>query len=79
MLRPPIRALPSVIVYAEKVMREAVGPNGRAALTAHFGWKGDRPGVRLERRTGEPVRSPKITSAGIENIQMTSGPCQEFS
>ena len=35
---------------------------GRAALTAHFGWKGGRSGVRLESRTGEPVRSPKITS-----------------
>ena len=61
-LRPPIRALPSVIVVTEKVMREADGPVGRAALTAHFGWKGDRPGVRLESRSGEPVRSPKNTS-----------------
>ena len=61
-LRPPIRALPSVIVVFEKVMREADGPVGRAALTAHFGWKGDRSGVRLESQTGEPVRSPKITS-----------------
>ena len=42
-LRPPIRALPSVIVDTEKVMREADGAGGRAALTAHFGWKGDRP------------------------------------
>ena len=25
-----------------------------------FGWKGDRPWVRLESRSGEPVRSPKI-------------------
>ena len=58
----PIRALPSVIVVTEKVMREADGPVGRAALTAHFGWKGDRPGVRLESRLGEPVRSPKIIS-----------------
>ena len=33
-LRPPIRALPSVIVDTEKVMREADGPVGRAALTA---------------------------------------------
>ena len=36
-LRPPIRALPSMIVDTEKVMREADGPVGRAALTAHFG------------------------------------------
>ena len=26
------------------------------------GWKGDRPGVRLKERTGEPARSPKIIS-----------------
>ena len=26
------------------------------------GWKGDRPGVRLKERTGEPARSPKIKS-----------------
>ena len=45
-LRPRVRALPSVIVVTEKVMREADGPVGRAALTAHFGWKGDRPGAR---------------------------------
>ena len=58
----PIRALPSVIVDTEKVLREADGAVGRAALPAHFGWKGDRPGVRLERQTGEPVRSPKNKS-----------------
>ena len=68
-LRLPIRALPSVVVVTEKVMREADGPVGRAALTAHFGWKGDRPGVRLESRTGEPVRSPKSTSAKIILIE----------
>ena len=62
MLRPPIQALPSVIVVTEKVMREADGPVGRAALTAHFGWKGDRPEVRLRSRSGEPVRSQKKTS-----------------
>ena len=50
-LRLPIRALPSVIVVTEKVMREADGPVGSVALTAHFGWKGDHPGVRLESRT----------------------------
>ena len=61
-LRLPIRALPSVIVVSEKVMREADGPVGRVALTAHFGWKGDCRGVHLESWTGEPVRNPKITS-----------------
>ena len=44
-LRPPIRALPSVIVDTEKVLREeAGGPVGRAALTAHFGGKVFAPG-----------------------------------
>ena len=62
MLRSPIRALPSVIVDTEKVLREADGSVGRAALTAHFGWTGDRSGVHLESRSGEPVRSPKIIS-----------------
>ena len=36
-LRLPIRALPSVIVVTEKVMREADGPVEMSALTAHFG------------------------------------------
>ena len=31
-------------------------------VDARFGWKGDRTWVHLE-RTGEPVRSAKITSA----------------
>ena len=39
-----------------------MGPLEERRLTAHFGWKGDRPGVRLESRSGEPVRSPKIIS-----------------
>ena len=47
-LRPPIRALPSVIVDTELVLRE-VG-------------KSDRPGVHLESPSGEPVRSPKNTN-----------------
>ena len=66
-LRPPIRAFPSVIVDTEKVMREADGPVKRAALTAHFGWKGVRPGVRLESWC-EPVRSPKNTSAARNSV-----------
>ena len=71
-LRPPIRALPSVIVVTEKVMREADGPVDRAALTAHFGWKGVRPWVRLESQTGEPVRSPKITSGSKDEGHKSS-------
>ena len=41
-LRPPIRALPSLIIVIEKVMREADGPVEMSALTAQKGWKGDR-------------------------------------
>ena len=49
---------------------EEKAPDGRSGWvreagrgkTAH-GWKGDRPWVRLKERTGEPTRSPKITSA----------------
>ena len=59
--RLSIRASPSVIVVTEKVMREADGPIGRAALTAHFLWKGDRPWVRLGTEQ-KLARSPKITN-----------------
>ena len=57
-----VRALRSVIVGTEKVLAGSgwVREAGRGK-TAH-GWKGVRPGVRLESRSGEPVRSPKITS-----------------
>ena len=58
-LAPPLRALPSVIVVTEKVMREADGPVGRAALTAHFGRKGDRPGVRLESQSNGTGEEPE--------------------
>ena len=44
----PGQEFPSVIEDTEKVLREADGSVGRAALTAHFGRKGDRPGVRLK-------------------------------
>ena len=63
-LRPPIRALPSVIVDPEKVLREADGPVvARGQRQCANGWKGGRSRVRLESWTGELVRSPKITSA----------------
>ena len=62
-LRPPTRALPSVIVDTEKVLREADGPEeSDFHEEVCLGWKGDRPWVRLKERTGEPARSPKITS-----------------
>ena len=69
-LRPPTRALPSVIVDTEKVITGSgwVREAGRGK-TAH-GWTGVRPRVRLKERTGEPTRSPKITSAGTENIHL---------
>ena len=40
-----------------------------------FRWKGVRPGVRLESRSGEPVRSPKNTKR--ENCQYTIAPTRE--
>ena len=44
-LRPPPRALPSVIVDTEKVLREADGPMKRAVPRSAMrdGWKGVRP------------------------------------
>ena len=54
-LRPPTRALPSVIVDTEKVLREADGPDeSDFHEEVCLGWKGDR---------SEPARSPKIISA----------------
>ena len=54
------------------MLREAGGPVGRAALTAYFGWKGDRLGVRLESRSGEPVRSPKNKSGRSQKADTQS-------
>ena len=73
---PPIRALASVIVVTEKVMREADGPVEKwlHRESVCFGWRRDRPGVRLESRTGEPVRSPKITSDGRISTELPWGP-----
>ena len=52
-LWPPLRALPSVTVDTEKVLREADGPMKRAVPRPAMrdGWKGFRPGVRLKSRT----------------------------
>ena len=58
-LRPPTRALPSVTVVTEKVMREA---NGHALRVERCSPRG----VRLESRSAEPVRSPKNMSAHVE-------------
>ena len=43
-----------------------------------FGWKGDRPGVHLESRTGEPVRSPKITSGTQRQCEISKCLNPEF-
>ena len=49
-LQPPTRALPSVIVDTEKVLREADGSQKRAVPRPAMrgGRKGVRPGVRLK-------------------------------
>ena len=46
------------------MLREADGPEeSDFPEEVFFGWKGDRHWVRLKERTGQPARSPKITSA----------------
>ena len=69
-LRPRPRALPSVIVETEKVLREADGSVKRAVPMPAMrdGWKGVRPWVRLESRSGEPVRSPKNTRECLDGL-----------
>ena len=39
------------------------------------GWKGVRPGVRLESRSGEPVRSPKNTSGRKSHSKIEADEC----
>ena len=46
-LRLPNRALPSVIVDTEKVLREADGPVEFDSRRVCFAWKGDRSRVHL--------------------------------
>ena len=67
-LRPPIPALPSVIVVTKKVLREADGPVEMSALTLPSGGK-VRSRVRLEGRSGVPVRSPKNISDSMVSEQ----------
>ena len=72
-LRLPARALPSVIVDTEKVLREADGPTKRAdpRIAMRGGWKGVRPGVRLKNRTVRGGRSPKNTSGTQRQRQIS--------
>ena len=67
-LRPPLRALPSVVVDTEKVLREADGSVKLVVVKTAHGWKGFRPGVRLKNRTVRAGRSPKNTSAMSVNF-----------
>ena len=60
-LRPP-RALPSVIVDTEKVLREADGSVKLVVVRPHTDGK--------VLRTVRAGRSPKNTSAGTENIHL---------
>ena len=48
-----------------------MGPCSWSQKIAH-GWKGVRPGVRLESRTSEPVRSPKNTSGSKDEGRKSS-------
>ena len=69
MLRPPTRALPSVIVDTEKVLREAGGPVEMSALPLPSGGKVFAP--RCESRSGEPVRSPKNISGTQRHCELS--------
>ena len=61
-LRPLIRALPSVIVDTEKVLREADGCVELVVVRPHADGKVFVPGCASKTGLLEPVRSPKNTS-----------------
>ena len=63
-LRPPTRALPSVIVDTEKVLRVADGSVKLVVVRPHTDGKVFAPGCASKPDGDEPVRSPKNTSAG---------------
>ena len=58
-LRPPPRALPSVIVDTEKVLREADGPVEMSALTLPSGGKVFAPGCASKNRTVTAGEEPE--------------------
>ena len=60
-LRPPTRALPSVIVDTEKVLREADGSVKLVVVRPHTDGKVFAPGAP-QNRTVRGGRSPKNTS-----------------
>ena len=61
MAAAPSRALPTVIVDTETVLREADGPMKRAVPRPAMqdGWKGVRPVVRLKSRTVRAGEEPE--------------------
>ena len=61
-LRPPIRALPSVIVDTEKVLLEADGSVELVVVRPHADGKVFAPGCASKTGRWWPVRSPKHTS-----------------
>ena len=73
MLRPPTRALPSVIVDTEKVLREAEGPTKARGPEASNAWWVERcshPSAP-QNRTVRAGRSPKNTSSILEADEST--------
>ena len=69
-LRPPPRALPSVIVDTEKVLREADGSVKLVVVRTAHGWKFVRPVVRLKNRTvraGRSRRTQAYTQVKMED------------
>ena len=74
MLRLPIRALPSVIVDTEKVLREADGPTEARGPEASNTWWVERcsPRGAPQNRTVRAGRNPKNTS--VTRKQLTSRP-----
>ena len=73
-LRPPTRALPSVIVDTEKVLREADGSVKLVAVRPHTDGKVFAPGCASRTdRTVRAGRSPKNTSAAKDSVIFSGG------
>ena len=75
-LRPPTRALPSVIVDTEKVLREAEGPTKAHGPEASNAWWVERcsPRGAPQNQTVRAGRSPKSTS-GSKDVGRYSSFC----
>ena len=67
-LRPPVRALPSVIVVTEKVLREADGSVKLVVVRPHTDGQLFARGAPQKPDGDEPVRSPKNTSVNLHYI-----------